>query len=70
MLGNFLLRHWNPFEFVVSVASTKHLINPSFLWKEEGISSWNYWEECAGHCVFPACRSSSVPGYTWCNVRL
>lgn len=41
MVGKFLLRRWNPSEFVVSMAFTKHLVNPSFLWKEEGISSWD-----------------------------
>ena len=41
MVGNLLLSRWNPLEFVVSMAFTKHLINPSFLWKEERISSWD-----------------------------
>jgi hypothetical protein len=26
----FLLRHWNPFEFVLVIAFAKQLINPSF----------------------------------------
>ena len=33
MLGNFLLFYWNPFEFVLAMAVTKHLINPSSMWK-------------------------------------
>jgi hypothetical protein len=39
MLRNFLLRYWNPFEFVLAMAFTKHLNNPSFMWRGGKISS-------------------------------
>ena len=25
--------YWNPFEFVLAMALTKHLINPSYMWE-------------------------------------
>ena len=33
MLGKFLLRYWNSFEFVLAMAFTKNLINPGFMWR-------------------------------------
>jgi hypothetical protein len=33
ILGTFLLRYWNPFEFVLAIAFAKQLINPSFMWR-------------------------------------
>jgi len=33
MLGKFLLMYWNPFEFILTMAFTKHLIISGFMWR-------------------------------------